>query len=441
MNYILRSYQKTSTEKGIEYFNSKSVKNSMLVLPTGSGKSLIIANIAKELDEDVLIFQPSKELLEQNFNKYISYGCEAEIYSASFNRKEIAHVTFATIGSVYKKPELFNSFKYCIIDECHLVSPDGTAMYQKFLTELNMKVLGLTATPVRMKRYAFPEPYAQINMLDRMRPRFFTDYLHVVQIKEMVENGWFAPIEYRSIDFDSSMLKINSTGGDFTERSISESFKNNSILKAISNISHKLLISGEAKHILIFVDSIDNAEELSDLIGRNKCMSVTSGTKPKERANILKRFKSGELPYVVNVGVLTTGFDFPELDCIISARPTMSLSMYYQIIGRAVRPHPTKKKSIIYDLVGNYERFGRVEDLIIEKKQNKWVIHNGVNQLTNVPIHEISQNSIKLKMNFGKYKGEDIEKVPKHYLEWVKENVEPKAFNKEIFDYIKEKGI
>ena len=125
------------------------------------GKSLIIANIAKQLCGNVVIFQPSKELLEQNYGKYILYGEYAEIYSASAGRKKISHVTFATIGSVVNKPELFNEFQYCIVDECHLVSPKDETMYNKFFTALNLKVLGLTATPVRMKRYNFPYPHVK----------------------------------------------------------------------------------------------------------------------------------------------------------------------------------------------------------------------------------------------------------------------------------------
>src|SRR4030065_680446 len=118
MAYELRDYQKESVEKGINFLLGKSQKNSVIVAPTGSGKSLIIANIAKALDGNTIIFQPSKELLEQNYEKYTSYGETADIYSASAGQKTIGKITFATIGSVVNKPELFNEFQYCIVDEC-----------------------------------------------------------------------------------------------------------------------------------------------------------------------------------------------------------------------------------------------------------------------------------------------------------------------------------
>ena len=121
-----------------------------MVLPTGSGKSLIIADIAARLDGHTLVFQPSKEILEQNFKKLCSYGIlDCSIYSASFNSKEISRITFATIGSVKNHPELFTHFKNIIVDECHLVNPKE-GMYKDFFDAVKCKVLGLTATPYRL---------------------------------------------------------------------------------------------------------------------------------------------------------------------------------------------------------------------------------------------------------------------------------------------------
>ena len=434
--YELRDYQIEATNKGIEFFNSKAKKNSVIVCPTGSGKSLIIANIAKALDGHTIVFQPSKELLEQNYEKYISYGEEAEIYSASMNQKTIGQVTFATIGSVVNKPELFKEFQYCIVDECDLVSPKEGTMYQRFFENLNLKVLGLTATPIRMKRYNFPEPFAMICMLDRMRPRFFSDYIHITQIKELYDRGYFAEIEYFNYDFDNSRLRLNTTGGDYTEKSILLSLEANSTLEKISDLIPKI----DCKHILIFVESIGSAHRLQDLIG-DSCGLVKATMNKKERETVLSQFKSGKLRCVVNVGILTVGFDFPELDCIISARPTMSLRLYYQIIGRCVRPHPTKTKSSVYDFAGNYGKFGKVSDLMIEKKDNKWIIHNGKNILTNVNVSELQEQTYSEYpiLKFGKYSGTPINQVPEKYLIWVYENLDRTKYDNEfIFKYVEE---
>lgn len=434
MQYILRTYQKESVQKGIDFFNDKkNKKNVIIVAPTGSGKSLIIANIAKELNGKTIVFQPSKELLEQNFAKYISYGEYAEIYSASMNRKKISHVTFATIGSVVKKPELFKDFDYCIVDECHLVSPDSNSMYQKFFSELNLKVLGLTATPIRMKRYNFPFPHAKICMIDRMKPRFFSSYLHITQISEMKNNNFFSDIDYFSFDFDNSILKINSTGGDYTEKSMSDAIIKSGTLDQIKGLYSSINKKGIIKHILIFIDSLINAEQLKIMLP--SCEMVSSKTPKKEREQILTDFKNGKIKSVVNVGVLTTGFDFPELDCIISARPTMSLALYYQIIGRCVRPHKSKIKSYVFDFVGNFEKFGKVEDFVIEQKQGKWIIHNGNKILTNVDVSEENPINNEPVINFGKYNGQKLSEIPIDYIKWIYEKFDRNKYNEYIFKY------
>ena len=147
MEIQLRDYQKAASDAAIRFFkDTKSKKNAIMVLPTGSGKSLIIADIAARLDGHVLVFQPSKEILEQNYKKLCSYGVlDCSVYSASMGKKEVSRITFATIGSVRNHPELFQHFQYIIIDECHLVNPKE-GMYRDFLSMLRCKVLGLTAT-------------------------------------------------------------------------------------------------------------------------------------------------------------------------------------------------------------------------------------------------------------------------------------------------------
>lgn len=135
---VLRDYQEESVEKALDFLRSDDFASiPILVAPTGAGKSIYIAHIANELKKDVLVLQPSKELLEQNYAKYRMYGGEASIYSASFGVKDIGDVTFATIGSLKGKAKDFLHIQYIIIDECHLVPPKENSMYNKFIDELN----------------------------------------------------------------------------------------------------------------------------------------------------------------------------------------------------------------------------------------------------------------------------------------------------------------
>ena len=179
MTYKLRDYQQQASDAAIRFFSDKTKKrNAIEVLPTGAGKSLVIADIASRLEGHTLVFQPSKEILEQNYMKLCSYGVlDCSIYSASFGRKEISRVTFATIGSVKNHPELFQHFRNIIIDECHLVNPKE-GMYKEFLTMLRCKVLGLTATPYRL--CSSRDFGSMLKFITRTRPCVFSYVIYQV---------------------------------------------------------------------------------------------------------------------------------------------------------------------------------------------------------------------------------------------------------------------
>ena len=180
MQYKLRPYQQQASDAAIRFLVDGSRKgHGLMVLPTGSGKSLVIADIVNRLDTDVLILQPSKEILEQNYEKLCSYGfLFCSIYSASCGRKEVNKATFATIGSVYKKPDEFRHFRYVIIDEAHLASEDPDGMYMTFLKDIGAKCVGLTATPYRLYTTGTrEEPGSMLRFLTRLRGKFFTQLI------------------------------------------------------------------------------------------------------------------------------------------------------------------------------------------------------------------------------------------------------------------------
>lgn len=129
MKFQLRDYQQNASNAAIAHYKLKNGKNYLMVLPTGAGKSLIIADIAARLNEPLLVFQPNKEILEQNFAKLQTYGIfDAGCYSASVKRKDINRITFATIGSVYNHMEDFKHFRYILIDECHWLTRQKECM-------------------------------------------------------------------------------------------------------------------------------------------------------------------------------------------------------------------------------------------------------------------------------------------------------------------------
>jgi DNA repair protein RadD len=217
MAYQLREYQQKAVNDALTYLQS-SQKNGIMVLPTGAGKSLIIAAIARALDEPTLIFQPTKEILEQNFNKLVAYGEPPQIFSASFNSKNIGSLTLATIGSAINKLDLFGRFKYIIIDECHYVNPKH-GMYKEFIEKSDARILGLTASPYRLVTDGFGGSI--LKFITRTRPRIFHDVIHVTQNGYLFDNGYLSSLDYYNINgFDSGKLKLNSTGADYTDSSV-----------------------------------------------------------------------------------------------------------------------------------------------------------------------------------------------------------------------------
>lgn len=386
--FKLRFYQQQASDIAVDFFLSPTKTNAIEVLPTGSGKSLVIADIANRLPGHTLVFQPSKEILEQNFQKLCSYGVmDCSIYSASFNSKRISRITFATIGSVKSHPDLFSHFRNVIIDECHLVNPKQ-GMYKDFLDSLKCKVLGLTATPYRLYSNSFG---AQLRFITRTKPKVFSNVIYQVQISTLLEMGFLSKLDYYSLkptSWNDRNLKINSTGADYTDKSVVSEYNRIDFYSYLVSIIQRLLnpkSGSKRKGILVFTRFLKEAQNLTYSIP--DCVIVSGDTPKAEREQILSDFKSGKVKVVANVGVLTTGFDYPELDTIVLARPTLSLALYYQIIGRAIRPHQDKESGWIVDLCGTYERFGKVEDLkLVNPGNGLWQVCNNGKQLTNVSM-------------------------------------------------------
>lgn len=380
--YELRDYQREAVDAAARFFSSGGKRNGLIVLPTGAGKSLVIANIALRLNAPVLIFQPSKEILEQNYDKLCSYGVLTDIgiFSASFNRKQVSAITFATIGSVKGCKDYFRHFRYAIIDECHYVNAEA-GMYKDFIETVGCKVLGLTATPYRLYSNRFYG--SMLRFITRTNPRVFNELLYCVQVGTLLSRGYLASMDYYQLNVvDTDRLKLNSTGADYTDASVRRHYQEIKFNDTLENIVQRLLVAGRTS-VLVFTRFIDEADFLARALG-SRAAVVSSNTPRQQREAILKAFKAKKINVVANVGVLATGFDFPELATVVLARPTMSLALYYQMVGRAMRPYEGKTSWIV-DLCGNYKRFGRVEDLQVrETRPGIYAVFSGNRQLTNV---------------------------------------------------------
>lgn len=388
MEIQLRDYQKAASDKAVAFLLNPRIKhNGLIVIPTGGGKSWIIADIANRVNDNVLIFCPSREILIQNYEKMqkiCPFDCS--VYSASLGQKQIAKITFATIGSAINHKELFNHFKYVLVDEAHLCNPKE-GMYKEFFQSMRCKIIGHSATPYRLS--SSRDFGSMLKFITRTRPCIFSEVIYQVQISTLLDMGYLAKLDYYAmnpIGWNELNLKVNTNGTDYTDKSVIREYERIDFYGYLVHIVQRLMNpkSGvRRKGILVFTRFLKEAERLTWSIPGT---TIVSGDTPKStREMILNQFKSGEIQVVANVGVLTTGFDYPELDTIVMARPTMSLALWYQIVGRAIRPHPSKKAGWIVDLCGNIKRFGEVKDLrLVDGGNGKWAVYSGYRQLTNV---------------------------------------------------------
>ena len=438
----LRENQIEPVAIGVEFFKTKNMKPSIIVAPTAFGKSIVIAAIAKELGEKLLVLQPSKELLEQNYNKFVTLGGTASIYSASMGSKELGDVTYATIGSIIKIAGKFRELGVTkiIIDECDRYPRDKSGQLRRFVDGMKAThVLGLTATPLKLQtNMGDTGPFSKLVMLTNRSKHgmFFKFILHVSQIQDIVELGYWTPLEYQSYDFDTGALVYNSSGAEYTNDSIARSYENqnigNKIVKKIAEVQDR-------KSILVAVPTIEQATELAKRIP--SAAVVHGGTPKDERRRIIEEFRNQQIRVIVQVNVLTVGFDYPELDCLITGRPTASISWWYQFVGRGTRIHENKKDCLVVDFVGSVEKFGKVEALYYKQDGDEnWELYGeNKKQITGIPMHEIGihlEGGINLSekvneegeiekvyMTFGKYSGKPVASIPPYYRKWLLDNI------------------
>lgn len=369
MRPTLRPYQTLAVEHGLA--SLERGKPEIIVAPTASGKSLIASEIAHSLKEPTLILQPSKEILEQNYNKLKLYGVEdVAIYSAAMGSKDIGQYTYATIGSI-KDYSLFKHFRYLIIDECHNVG-GSAGMYRKFIKATpKMKVIGMTATPYRMQQRFYQEGRstfytAMLRVMTAIHPPFFKGFAFKITNKRLFEEGYLARLEYSTpTNIDISSIAINSTGADFREDQL-ESFLNSA--DNVRKLAQAIIAEDEfTPNNLIFCSSIMHARNTAELLGSMGYDSeVVTGDDPKRDEKIAD-FRSGKIKRLLNAMVLTTGFDFPGLYQVTLGRPTMSLGLLYQMVGRVMRLNPAdpNKFGKVVDVCNNIRRLGTIESIRI----------------------------------------------------------------------------
>jgi len=318
-----------------------------------------------------LILTHVKELVEQNYHKFTRYaderGVKAGIFSAGLHRKEIEfQVTFASVQSVARNMAKFATrYSLVVIDECHRVSQfgkeqadDELGQYGKIVTELKahnaeLKILGLTATPYRMGMgWIYQYHYHGIKRTDDRRP--FDSCIYELPMTFMIKRGYLTPpaIEDAPVaQYDFSALNSNGQG-EYLDREV------NALLVKYPRVTEAIIEQVVAKAqprqgVMIFAATVKHAHEILGYLPAKEAALITGKTPLEQRAQQISAFKARELKYLVNVSVLTTGFDAPHVDLIAILRPTESISLYQQIVGRGLRLAEGKKDCLVIDYAGN----------------------------------------------------------------------------------------
>ena len=366
----LRDYQQRAIDQLYAWFEAGNEGNPCVVLPTGSGKSHIVASLCKDAlqnwpETQLLVLSHVKEILEQNAEKMRHHwpGAPMGIYSASIGKKQLGEpITFAGIQSVRKKAKQIGHVDLVIIDECHLVNHKDEGGYRQFIADLKtinpaLRVIGLTATPYRLGHGLITD-----------KPALFDALIEPVSIEELVFKGYLATLRSKVTKERLDTSGVHKRGGEFIESELQAAVdtdeKNRSVVQEV------IELAGDRRAWLFFCTGVKHAQRVCDELNSRGIAAacVTGETPKKEREQILADYKSGKLRALTNANVLTTGFDYPDIDLIAMLRPTMSASLYVQMAGRGMRPKSHTDHCLVLDFAGVVATHGPITAVQPSKK-------------------------------------------------------------------------
>jgi DNA repair protein RadD len=361
--YQDRPYQTDAVESIWDYFRTHPVGNPLVAMPTGTGKSVVIARFLQSVmmqygNQRILILTHVKELIQQNYEKLMGLWqfAPAGIYSAGLGQRNMSQpITFAGIASVARKWAAFGHIDLVLIDEAHLMSPNDQTMYRTFLQGLKsinpyLRVIGLTATPWRMGHGHLIDPYddGKGNLLPPLFSDVCFDLTEMHAFNDLFNQGYLIPLVPKKPKLLLDTAGLHTRGGEYIEKEMQEKFDRDDITEAA--LRECLEHGADRKHWLVFASGTDHADNVCDMLNM---MGISAGcvhSKREGRDKTIQDFKDGKIQALVNNNVLTTGFDFPGIDFIIILRATGSAVLWVQILGRGIRPvYGLDGKGLLHD--------------------------------------------------------------------------------------------
>lgn len=357
----LRDYQQQAVDAVLQHFRSSN-SSAVIVLPTGAGKSIVIAELARVARGKVLVLTHVKELVEQNAAKVELLDDDVSVYSAGLKQKLLAGKTVvASVQSAARNlTEFSDKYSLVIIDECHRVSDDEASQYQQLLTTLTkhnpkLKVLGLTATPYRLdSSYIYKRHYhGKVGS----KAAVFDDCIFELPMRYLVKKGYLTPpktYDGLTAQYDFSRLTVTDSG-DYQASEV-EALLNLQGRATTAIVKQLVQLAKQRQGVIIFAATVKHAAEIMALLGKysdDNAALITADTPALERDRAINEFRTRQIKFMVNVAVLTTGFDAPHVDLIANLRPTASAGLYQQMAGRGLRLAPGKEDCIIIDYAAN----------------------------------------------------------------------------------------
>lgn len=388
-----RDYQGWATDAFFQYYTEGGVGHPVIAMPTGTGKSVVIALLCTTIltswqTQRIVVLAPTKELVEQNAEKLASLwpGSPHGICSASLNRYDTANpIIFGTIGTVINRKEEIGARDLVFVDECHLVSDKDESQYRAYFDWLleqnpNVKFIGLSATPYRLGIGHITDG------------GLFTDVCFDSTTLEafnwFIEQGYLCPVVPKPTTTKLDTEGVKKQGGDFQAKDLQR--KVNKAEVTAQCVAETLDLAADRSHLLWFSTGIEHAEAIGAELESHGESVVVIHSKSATRDEDLERFLNGEVRHCVNFGILTTGFDFPGLDCIVMMRPTKSPGLWVQMLGRGTRPFyvsgfdlstpegrlasiaaSPKQNCLVLDFAYNTYEMGPINDPKLPKKKGK----------------------------------------------------------------------
>ena len=370
-------YQEEALVQTNQWFRTNKTGNPCVVIPTGGGKSVVIAETIKQYltkwpKTRIIVLAHVKELIRQNYEKTTRHWPDAPlgtfgIYSAGLNQRDTeSRVIFAGIQSVAKRAFQLGRFDLIFVDEAHRIRLEDEGQYRLFIEECRkanpgVRIIGYTATPYRAKGgMIIGEDY------------ILNDISYEVGVRTLIDQGYLCNLVSKGSSdnyaehLNERLDKVSVRGGDYVESELNNAFDREILNEAINEI---IYLAQDRKSWVVFCAGVESAEMTTDMLKSKgiETRLITGATPKEERDQATEDFKNGKYRALVNINVFSEGFDSQNVDCIIGLRPTKSPGLWYQQIGRGLRIHPNKENCLVLDFSGNTERLGPIDALRLPK--------------------------------------------------------------------------